>query len=142
VASGIVGFDRPLYDLFGDTVNTAARLLATGEPGCIHVAESVLRHFRGVSSPPPASPGAAAAASRAASSHDEYPVNDRRATTRGVAPALETSGMSSPPTTPGLVGPLEWEYAPDSSTVWLKGIGCLRTRLIRGLESSPVDAPS
>lgn len=44
-ASGIVGFERPLYDLFGDTVNTAARLEATGRAGRIHVLESVIPHF-------------------------------------------------------------------------------------------------
>ena len=44
-ASGIVGFVRPLYDLFGDTVNTAARLEATGRPGQVHVLEATLPLF-------------------------------------------------------------------------------------------------
>ena len=42
VAAGIVGFERPLYDLFGDTVNTAARLEANGRPGRVSVMEEEL----------------------------------------------------------------------------------------------------
>ena len=45
IASGIVGFERPLYDLFGDTVNTAARLEASGRFRCVHVMESALPMF-------------------------------------------------------------------------------------------------
>ena len=45
IASGIVGFERPLYDLFGDTVNTAARLEASGRSRCVHVMESALPMF-------------------------------------------------------------------------------------------------
>jgi len=45
VASGIVGFERPLYDLFGDTVNTAARLEANGRPDRVHVMESSIPYF-------------------------------------------------------------------------------------------------
>jgi class 3 adenylate cyclase len=44
-ASGIVGFERPLYDLFGDTVNTAARLEASGRPNRVHILDSCLAHF-------------------------------------------------------------------------------------------------
>ena len=45
VASGIVGFERPLYDLFGDTVNIAARLEATGRPNRIQILETTLQYF-------------------------------------------------------------------------------------------------
>jgi adenylate cyclase len=45
VASGIVGFERPLYDLFGDTVNTAARLESSGKPGKIQVMETTTQYF-------------------------------------------------------------------------------------------------
>jgi class 3 adenylate cyclase len=44
-ASGIVGFERPLYDLFGDTVNAAARLEASGHVGRVHVLDSAVPHF-------------------------------------------------------------------------------------------------
>jgi class 3 adenylate cyclase len=37
VASGIVGFERPLFDIFGDTVNTAARLESSGAPNKIQM---------------------------------------------------------------------------------------------------------
>jgi class 3 adenylate cyclase len=45
VASGIVGFERPLYDLFGDTVNTASRLESSGRPNRIQVMETSLQYF-------------------------------------------------------------------------------------------------
>jgi adenylate cyclase len=45
VASGIVGFERPLYDLFGDTVNTASRLEASGVPDRVHLMEKTMSHF-------------------------------------------------------------------------------------------------
>jgi len=45
VASGIVGFERPLYDLFGDTVNTAARLESSGRPNRIQIMETVCQYF-------------------------------------------------------------------------------------------------
>ena len=45
VASGIVGFERPLYDLFGDTVNTASRLESSGVANRIQVMESTLHLF-------------------------------------------------------------------------------------------------
>jgi adenylate cyclase len=40
VVAGIVGTRRFFYDVWGDTVNMAARMEATGEPGCIHIAAS------------------------------------------------------------------------------------------------------
>jgi class 3 adenylate cyclase len=45
VASGIVGFERPLYDLFGDTVNTAARLEASGRADMIQIMDSTVALF-------------------------------------------------------------------------------------------------
>jgi class 3 adenylate cyclase len=45
VAAGIVGFERPLYDIFGDTVNTAARLESSGRPNVIQVLVSTIEKF-------------------------------------------------------------------------------------------------
>ncbi len=35
--AGVIGDSRFLYDLWGDTVNTASRMEALGAPGTIHV---------------------------------------------------------------------------------------------------------
>jgi class 3 adenylate cyclase len=40
---GIIGKRRILFDLWGDTVNTAARMQTGGIPGRIQVAESTMR---------------------------------------------------------------------------------------------------
>jgi adenylate cyclase len=40
VAGGIIGDNRILFDLWGDTVNAAARMESTGEPGSIQIAAS------------------------------------------------------------------------------------------------------
>ncbi|HET6750605.1 MAG TPA: adenylate/guanylate cyclase domain-containing protein, partial [Actinomycetes bacterium] len=39
VVAGVIGRRRFSYDLWGDTVNTASRMQATGIPGCIQVTE-------------------------------------------------------------------------------------------------------
>ena len=40
---GVIGTRRILFDLWGDTVNTASRLESSGIPGRIQVAESTMR---------------------------------------------------------------------------------------------------
>lgn len=39
VVGGIVGIEKYIYDIFGDTVNTAARMEQLSEPMCINVSE-------------------------------------------------------------------------------------------------------
>ena len=40
VVGGVIGQQRILFDLWGDTVNTASRMQSSGVPGRIHVAQS------------------------------------------------------------------------------------------------------
>jgi adenylate cyclase len=40
VVGGVIGSRRALFDLWGDTVNTAARMESSGVPGRIHLAAS------------------------------------------------------------------------------------------------------
>ena len=42
VVGGVIGQQRILFDLWGDTVNTAARMQSTGVPGRIQVSESTV----------------------------------------------------------------------------------------------------
>ena len=41
VIAGVVGAQKPLYDIWGHTVNTASRLEYSGEPGKIQVTEKI-----------------------------------------------------------------------------------------------------
>lgn len=44
--AGVIGVKRFLYDIWGDTVNVASRMEASGEPGAIHVTEAVYLQAR------------------------------------------------------------------------------------------------
>jgi adenylate cyclase len=44
--AGVIGVKRFLYDVWGDTVNVASRMEASGEPGAIHVTETVYHQTR------------------------------------------------------------------------------------------------
>ncbi|MBV8606188.1 MAG: response regulator [Singulisphaera sp.] len=51
VVAGVLGRRQYLYDLWGDTVNTASRLESHGKPGCVNLSTSAWRrvasHFQG-----------------------------------------------------------------------------------------------
>jgi adenylate cyclase len=40
VVAGVVGRSKFSFDLWGDTVNVAARLVTVGDPGCVHLSEA------------------------------------------------------------------------------------------------------
>jgi class 3 adenylate cyclase len=41
VIAGVIGIDKPFYDIWGDTVNVASRLEQNGEAGRVHVSDEV-----------------------------------------------------------------------------------------------------
>jgi adenylate cyclase len=41
--AGIVGKRKFSFDIWGDTINVAARLAGVGEPGCVHFSEAARR---------------------------------------------------------------------------------------------------
>ncbi|CAN5469281.1 AAA family ATPase [soil metagenome] len=47
VIAGVIGRSKFSYDLWGDTVNTAARMESHGMPGRVHVSEDVVRKLNG-----------------------------------------------------------------------------------------------
>jgi len=46
VVAGVIGRHKFIYDLWGDTVNTASRMESHGVPGQIQVGEAVHRRLR------------------------------------------------------------------------------------------------
>lgn len=47
VVAGVIGRKKFAYDLWGDTVNIAHRMQATGEPGRVHVTHAVQERLKG-----------------------------------------------------------------------------------------------
>ena len=45
VVAGVIGRNKFIYDLWGDTVNTASRMESQGIPGAIHVTERARKHL-------------------------------------------------------------------------------------------------
>jgi len=47
VVAGVIGIRKFIYDVWGDTVNTASRLESHGAPGRVHVSEAVYSRLKG-----------------------------------------------------------------------------------------------
>ena len=47
VIAGVIGIRKFIYDIWGDTVNTASRLESHGVPGRIHVSDAVFQRLQG-----------------------------------------------------------------------------------------------
>lgn len=47
VLAGVIGTTKPAYDVWGDTVNTAARMESHGEPGRVQVTAAVVARLAG-----------------------------------------------------------------------------------------------
>lgn len=45
VVAGVIGSSKFIYDLWGDTVNTASRMESHGISGCVHISHNTYLHL-------------------------------------------------------------------------------------------------